>query len=177
MPIETVPNGNAIMKELLILRHAKSDHSDGRLRDHDRPLNTRGSSAAPRMGRHLLQHGLIPDLLLCSTAVRTMQTAALVAEAAELDAKTDFVDELYLASPQTILETAATRGGDAQRILMIGHNPGCEDVLMVLGLGLHEMPTCALAHIQIDIDDWALLPTADQATLANLWLVRKLPDE
>ena len=167
---------NPTMKDLLILRHAKSDHSDPRLRDHDRPLNARGQSAAPRIGQHLVEQGLLPDLLLCSTAIRTMQTAALVAESAELDAKTEFVDDLYLAAPQTILEIAASRGGDANAILMVGHNPGCEDVLALLGLGMHEMPTCALAHITLDIDDWALAPTSNTATLENLWLVRELPD-
>ena len=164
------------MKDLLILRHAKSDHSDARLRDHDRPLNARGRSAAPRMGQHLVDQGLVPDLMLCSTAIRTMQTAALVAEAADLHAKTEFLDELYLAPPQTILENVATRGGDSKMVLVVGHNPGCEDVLAVLGLGMHEMPTCALAHISLGIDDWALAPTANKATLENLWLVRELPD-
>ena len=164
------------MKDLLILRHAKSDHSDPRLRDHDRPLNARGRSAAPRIGLHLAEQGLLPDLLLCSTAIRTMQTAALVAEAAELHVKTEFVDDLYLAAPQTILKIIASRGGDSDAVLMVGHNPGCEDVLTILGLGMHEMPTCALAHITLDINDWELAPTTETATLENLWLVRELTD-
>jgi len=105
-----------------------------------------------------------------------MQTAALVAEAAELDAKTEFIEDLYLASPQTILQTAASRGENADCVLMIGHNPGCEDVLTLLGLGIHEMPTCALAHITLDIEDWALAPTAQSATLKDLCLVRQLPE-
>lgn len=104
-----------------------------------------------------------------------MQTAALVAEAADLNAKTEFLDELYLASPQTMLEILAARGGDAGLVLMIGHNPGCEDVLHLLGLGMHEMPTCALAYVALDINDWTLAPTASAATLENLWMVRELP--
>lgn len=105
-----------------------------------------------------------------------MQTAALVVEAAELDLKTEFVDELYLASAQTILAMIAARGGDAQHVLAVGHNPGMEDVLSLLDLGMHEMPTAALAHIRFDIDDWSLAPTASGTTLENLWLVRELPD-
>jgi len=141
------------MKQLLILRHAKSDHTDHRLSDHDRPLNARGRTAAPRIGRLLRDEGAIPELLLCSTAVRTMQTAALVAESAELHAKTEFIEELYLASPHVILETIADRGGDAGSIMVIGHNPGCEDVLSMLGVGMHEMPTAALAMITLEIED------------------------
>lgn len=164
------------MKELLVLRHAKSDHSNPGLRDHERPLNARGRKAAPRVGNLLVAADLRPDLLLCSTAVRAMETAALVAEAAELHMKTEFVDELYLASAHTILDTVTTRGGDAQRVLTVGHNPGMEDVLDLLGLGMLEMPTAALAHIRFDVEDWSLAPTAEGTTLENLWLARELSD-
>ena len=164
------------MKELLILRHAKSAHSNPMLRDHDRPLNDRGRQAAPRVGRLLAQEGLLPDLLLCSTATRTMQTAGLVAEAADMHPRTEMLKELYHASARTILETVVLRGGDSERIMVVGHNPGMEDVLHALGLGMHEMPTAALAHIRFDIDDWTMAGSAGDATLERLWLARSLED-
>ena len=165
-----------IMKELLVLRHAKSDHGNAQLRDHDRPLNNRGRLAAPRMGRFLAEQSLAPDLILASTAQRTMDTTAGVADGGAFNAKVEFVQSLYLASPDAILNIVATRGGEANRVLLVGHNPGCEDVLSLLGVGIHGMPTCALAHVQLEIDDWSLLTGAIDAQLANLWCVKSLPE-
>ena len=62
------------MKTLLVLRHAKSSWDHTELADHDRPLNKRGMRTAPRMGRLLIERDLVPDLILCSTAVRARTT-------------------------------------------------------------------------------------------------------
>jgi phosphohistidine phosphatase len=163
------------MKELLALRHAKSDHGDRTLRDHDRTLNERGRGAAPRVGQLLVRENLLPDLVLCSTAVRAMETAALVMTASGCTAEIEFLEELYLASPDTILDTAMRRGEDHGRVMVVGHNPGMEDVMTLLGLGMHEMPTAALAHISFDVDEWALATSASRTTLEHLWLARELP--
>ena len=163
-------------KQLLVLRHAKSDHGDRTLSDHDRPLNERGREAATRMGGFMRSRNLLPDLVLCSSAVRTTETLSLLAQSADLHAKTEFQDLLYLASAPTMLEIAATRAQSDDCVMLVGHNPGSEDVLHVLGLGMHEMPTCSLAHIELDIDDWVLATGSVEARLIDLWLVKSLPD-
>ena len=164
------------MKELLVLRHAKSAHSDPRLPDHERPLNERGRQAAPRVGRLLLERDLLPELVLCSTARRTVETTELVLAEAGSKAGAAHLSELYLASAQTILETVVMNAGDANRVMVVGHNPGVEDVLTLLGLGLQAMPTAALAHVRFDIEDWALATSAPGTTLERLWLARDLEE-
>ena len=163
-------------KHLLVLRHAKSDHGDRTLSDHDRPLNERGREAATRMGAFIAERDLLPDLALSSSAVRTTETLSLLAQSAKLHAKTEFQDLLYLASAQTMLEIVATRAQQEDRVMLVGHNPGSEDLLHVLGLGMHEMPTCSLAHIELDIDDWVLATGSVTARLVDLWRVKSLPD-
>ena len=163
-------------KQLFVLRHAKSDHGNRTLSDHDRPLNERGRESAAKMGAFMRTHDLIPELVLSSSSVRTTEPLSLLPQAAELHAKTEFQDLLYLASAQTMLEIAATRAHGEERVMLVGHNPGSEDVLHVLGLGIHEMPTCSLAHIELDIDDWVLATGSVKARLIDLWLVKSLPD-
>lgn len=163
-------------KQLLVLRHAKSDHGNRALSDHERPLNERGRDAAARMGAFMRGRNLLPDLVLCSSAARTTETLSLLAQAADLHAKTEFQDLLYLASAPTMLEIASTRSLSEDCVMLVGHNPGSEDVLHVLGLGMHEMPTCSLAHIELDIDDWVLATGSIEARLIDLWLVKSLPD-
>ena len=164
------------MKELLALRHAKSSHSTLGLRDHDRPLNERGRDAAPRVGQLLSRENLLPDLILCSTATRTMETTALVTTAMGCEPRTIFLEDLYLAPPDTILDAAMRLGKECDRVLVVGHNPGMEDVMALLGLGMREMPTAALAHITFETDEWLLASSASRITLENFWLARSLPD-
>ncbi len=162
-------------KQLLVLRHAKSDHGNPGLRDHDRPLNQRGREAAGRMGRFVRDRDLLPELVLCSSACRTLETLELLGEAAGLDARSVTVEELYLASPTAMLEAVVEHAREETRVMLVGHNPGSEDVLHVLGLGLHEMPTCSLAEVELEIDDWALLGGSIEARLEALWRVKHLP--
>lgn len=163
-------------KQLLILRHAKSDHDNRTLSDHDRPLNPRGREAAGTMGRFMKRQGLEPDLALCSSAVRTTETLSLLAQAGDMHPKTEFQDLLYLASASAMLELVSTRAQMEDQVLLVGHNPGSEDLLHVLGLGMHEMPTCTLAQVELDIDDWVLATGSVEARLLNLWLVKSLPE-
>mgnify|MGYP005841233771 CR=1 FL=1 len=121
------------MTRLLLLRHAKSDWSEGGTDDHERPLNARGRDAAARIGRYLKAHGLVPDMIVCSTARRTVETLMLalaeVGQAPEV-----FYDRaLYLAAPERMLEVAlahahARAGADAapSTLMIVGHNPGTE---------------------------------------------------
>lgn len=165
------------MKELFVLRHAKSEHGNHALRDHDRPLSERGRKNARRMGRHLAENTNIPEMILCSTATRTTQTCALLAESAQMHPRIEFIEQLYLASDSCMIRTASQHAMNAERVMLIGHNPGCEDVLHALGLGMHELPTCALVRIRLDIEDWLELQGSCKAELLERTLVRDLGDD
>lgn len=149
------------MLELLLLRHAKSDWSRPEIGDHDRDLAPRGLKAARRMGRLLRKHGLVPDLVLCSTALRAQRTWDIAA--AELDRPPPRRDlrGLYLATPAQML--AAIRRQQPGRLLLVGHDPGMHQLaLQLAATGEPEalaslrgkFPTAALAWLQLDIARW-----------------------
>ena len=162
------------MKELFVLRHAESEHGTHRVRDHDRTLSERGRGDARRMGRHLAENDLVPDVILCSSATRTTETCAVVCESGTMHPKIEFIEQLYLASHSCMIKTTSQHAMAADRVMLIGHNPGCEDVLHDLGLGIHELPTCTLVRISLDIEDWLELEGSCKATLLDLTLIQDL---
>ena len=121
------------MKQLFILRHAKSDWSSDGCSDFDRTINKRGEQSAVRMGQWMHQKQLIPDLIISSTALRAKQTISSVCN--ELGIKTDTIywnDKMYLASLTTLLNTIAETTDDIERLMIVGHNPGLEELVMYL---------------------------------------------
>ncbi|MGF1545377.1 MAG: histidine phosphatase family protein [Parvularculaceae bacterium] len=173
------------MKELLLLRHAKSDWTDEGFADPDRPLNARGREAAVAVGARLAADGLLPDRILCSSAIRTRQTLALLWPYAPARAPTEISPALYLASPEAMIAFVAAEGGAAARVLVIAHNPGLEELARSLAdpvasnaADLHRMtakyPTAALARFSLDIDRWE--DAARMAGRARLLSFRR-PDD
>src|SRR5690606_33777596 len=163
------------MRQLLLLRHAKSSWDDAGVRDHDRVLNERGEATAPRMGRLLAELGLVPDRVLSSTAARARRTAELVAAAAGLGADAITVSEdLYLAPPATIVDVIRRKGGDAARVLVVAHNPGLEELVASLAGRPEAFPTAALAALSIDIEDWKDLALLSPARVDGVWRPREL---
>ena len=152
------------MKTLVLLRHAKSDWSDPSLGDFDRPLATRGIEAAPRMGQAIRARGLVPDLVLCSSAARARETWDLVAPELKATPRVKFQRGLYLASPAKLLEKLRGADNAAKTVLLIGHNPGLELLAAVLaGPGSdpdarqafsEKFPTAALCAFAFDIAGW-----------------------
>lgn len=119
-------------RTLLILRHAKSGR-DGACADFERPLAGRGRRDAPRMGRWLRERGLAPDHVLSSPALRARQTAEAVMEALGMPAANiQFDDRLYLAARSTLLAAVADCPARANTLLLVGHNPGLEELLEYL---------------------------------------------
>jgi phosphohistidine phosphatase len=155
------------MKTLGLLRHAKSDWDDPSQRDFDRGLNERGRKGARVIGRHIRERGPGWDLVLASPAVRV--TATL--EGAQLPQEPIFDQRLYLASYDTIVETIEAHAGkgddEAQSVLIVGHNPGLQDVLLELVAPAKEnplfreavvkFPTAAYAVLECEIDHWSQL--------------------
>src|SRR3954470_18822585 len=111
------------MKTLYLLRHAKSSWDDSSLKDFERPLNERGSKAAPRMGGYLRKQKIKPDVVISSPALRAKQTTTMVAEAAGMTGIMTFNEAIYEASAQKLFYIVASFEDRVESVLMIGHNP------------------------------------------------------
>lgn len=143
------------MKTLFLLRHAKSSWKDASVPDFERPLNERGRRAAPLMGKFMRQQKLQPDLILCSPAERARQTIALVGKAAAFKAELRYDERIYAASVSRLRAVVSQIDESASKVLLVGHNPGMEELLESLAGEVHHMPTAALAHITLKIERWA----------------------
>lgn len=142
------------MKTLLLLRHAKSDWNDPSLRDFDRPLAARGERDAPRIGKALRKRGPHPDLILSSPAARARATIEAVVRAAKLNREIRFDQTVYGASSPELKMLIRRFSEGISCALLVGHNPGIEDLVGRLS-GSHErMPTAALACIEFQADHW-----------------------
>lgn len=149
------------MKILGLLRHAKSDWGASDKRDFDRGLNARGRKGAALIGKHIRDHGVTWDALIASPAERVKIT---LAEAA-IGPAPEWDERLYLASTETIMDVIRDHGGEAQTLLLAGHNPGFGDMVFELVAPQNEntlfdeakikFPTAAFAVFELDIDDWA----------------------
>jgi phosphohistidine phosphatase len=161
------------MRTIMLLRHAKSSWKDAAVADHDRPLSGRGRRDAPRVGRHIAEAGLVPDYVLCSTALRARQTlAAAQAEWAE-DVPGAALAELYPTDPDTCVDLLHALPDDVERVLVVGHNPGLEELLAELTGHAEALPTAALAVVTVAMPHWSGLSEAPPGTLAQLWRPRE----
>lgn len=150
--------------ELLVLRHAKSNWDSDVLSDFDRPLAPRGVRDAPRMGRWLLERDLRPDRVLCSPAERARETAQLVVEAMGVEGAAVVHDErIYEAALPDLFAVLADGAPGASRVLLVGHNPGLEELVRYLARALPPrqgkfFPTAALARLRLESDWDAIAP-------------------
>ncbi len=166
-----------MMRTLLLLRHAKSGHSDDSIPDHDRPLSERGRRAAPRMGQLLIDADLVPDTIISSSSQRTQETAELVAEAGDVLQAVEYDERLYLASAKTIIRVLSRLPSRAQRVMVVAHNPGLEDAVRTLTGRSEDLPTAALAHIELPIESWNELEGKVKGTLQKIWRPRDLESD
>lgn len=162
------------MKILLVLRHGKSSWANAGLADHDRPLNDRGNRDVPRIGRLLLEEGLTPDLIISSTAKRARKTASLVAKNCDYAREVEQSADLYLAGPSSYFDVLRNVDDGFETVLVVGHNPGLEDLVHQMGGEFRRMPTAALAHLEVEIDSWANLSSDAKCKLRNLWRPKEL---
>lgn len=154
------------MKTVYLLRHAKSDWGVPGLADHDRPLNERGTGAAPRMGAYIKAKRYKVALVLCSSAQRTVETLKLVKPSLG-EPKVKIEEALYLAEAGQLLERLKRVDDKAESVMFIGHNPGMEQFAQALAASpgtdaqekLHrrmreKFSTCALAVISLPVKSW-----------------------
>jgi phosphohistidine phosphatase len=162
------------MKRLSILRHAKSSWKDVADDDHDRPLAPRGLRDVPVIGGQLASKAPPPELTLCSTAVRARDTAVGVLAAASCDAEIRLQRRLYLASPSAWREALAAVPDELGHVLVVGHNPGLEELLAELVGEHHELPTAALARVELPLESWSGIEAGVRGELVGLWRPREL---
>jgi phosphohistidine phosphatase len=151
-------------RELLILRHAKSDWGSGAQADFERPLSRRGKHDAPRIGSWLYREGLVPDHVVSSPAERARQTTLKVCKGLDIGKKHVVWDpDLYEASVSDLLAALARCPSHAATVLLVGHNPGLEGLLQhLVGDDLDMpgdgklLPTATLARLEMP-DDWGNL--------------------
>jgi phosphohistidine phosphatase len=138
------------MRTLYLLRHAKSSWDDESLRDFDRPLNDRGKKAAEKIGRFVAKEKLKPELILNSPALRARQTTEIVLRTSALSVEVRFDERIYEASLSTLLAVLADIPRERKSVLLVGHNPGMEELLHFLTGEAKSMPTAALAKINFE---------------------------
>jgi len=157
------------MLTLYLLRHAKSSWNDASQRDFERPLSDRGREACALIGEFIEEKGIEFDLILVSTAVRTRETIELVKERAKLDSEVRYDDRIYEATVSQLLEVISQVDNDREHVLLVGHNPGMEELLTLL-TGEHlRVTTANLSRIKIQATKWSD-SLANTGTLD--WIIR-----
>ncbi len=164
------------MKELLIMRHAKSSWNNANLSDHERPLNKRGKRDAPRMGKLLKEEGLTPDLIIASTAERALSTAELTALNCDYERELVVDGRFYGGAPRTFVEILQTVDDANERVMIVAHNPGLEELVEDLTGYDGRFTTANVAYVQLPIDSWRDLSLETPGALLNLWRPKEIGD-
>lgn len=162
------------MKTLLLLRHAKSSWKDNELDDHDRPLNKRGKRDAPRMGELLRDEQMVPDFMLTSSAKRARRTAEHVAQACGFRGETRITSELYESNIDRQIAVISAVPKPAATVLLVGHNPGIEELLAAISGECPAITTAALAKIELPIESWRDLNLSVRGRFIRIWQPREL---
>ncbi len=165
------------MKTLYLLRHAHSDPAPSpAVDDHDRLLSARGEMESENVGNFMKEQGLAPDALFCSTSIRTRDTVRIafgVLFGNKVPVATRFDREFYLAPPELILDEVQEADNRFSALMVVGHNPGLEDLAEKLarasGQMIGKFPPSTLAVFTADVDDWREF-TAKKAVLKTVFM-------
>lgn len=156
------------MRELLLLRHAEAMQTGPDGRDSERPLSMHGEAQARTVGVWLAEQGAAPDAVLCSSARRTQMTADAVGKGLRMPAPR-FLPAIYQATPGELLTVIESHAAEARQILLVGHNPGLEQLLALLAEGRsgggRGMSPASLAWIELPDDT----PEPGSGRLRQLW--------
>jgi len=171
------------MRTLSLFRHAKSSWDNPGLEDFERPLNERGERAAPRMGAFMARHGIAPELILCSPAVRTRQTLDLLLPHLAGSPRVIYEDALYLAGAPALLKRIRKIGAKVRHAMLVGHDPGLHVLAQEFaGSGKGDdlealaakFPTAALAVIAFAGNAWSKV-TRGAGRLESFMTPKRLP--
>jgi len=160
------------MKELTLIRHAKSSWNHPGLDDHDRPLNKRGEKAAPLVGDALAERGLKPDVMLSSTAVRAYTTACTIAGRIGYPEEEILREEaIYLAGVPMLMHVVQGIDESHDSAFLFGHNPGFHDLAnhLLRKAVIDRLVTCAVVRMRLDVDHWGAVGAGDGDLIEHLW--------
>jgi len=162
----------------VVIRHAKSSWDDPSVADHDRPLSKRGRKALDKLCEHLETLGLIPDVVMCSSSLRTRETLDGVRPVLGPQTRVVTDTALYAAGAERLLTELRRLDEDVDTVFLIGHNPGVADLVELLavdaaagGAALETFPTAAVAVLSV-AGPWAALQS-DSAALKSFWTPRQ----
>ncbi len=140
--------------KLFIIRHAKSSWKDSSLDDFDRPLNKRGKLNAPFMGTKLKERGIVPDIMISSSAFRAKNTAEIIAKKVKYSKKIIFKKEIYDVGESAIRKILKKLDDEKSVVFLFGHNPDL-NMLAERYVGFDEnIPTCGIVEIEFDCKRW-----------------------
>lgn len=146
------------MKNLYLIRHAKSDWNDESKNDFDRGLNKRGKKAIFTMAKALKERKAVPDLILSSPAKRAKLTAKGLAKETGYSGKIKYIDALYMAEPKTVVEEIKKVNDKYKTLFVIGHNPEITELSNILiDEYIDNVPTLGIVAIKLPIDHWKKL--------------------
>ena len=159
------------MLRLTLIRHANAEWTDANFKDFERPLNRRGEGEAEAIAKLLLEHQLVPDLLLASTAKRTQQTAETLTRILDLPPRrVKPAEQLYLARSEVILTFAQSTGPKVHHLAIVGHNPGISELARSLAPAdaqIGELSTASACTLTFTCESWG--DVAAPATAAVLY--------
>ena len=154
-----------MQRTLVLIRHAKSSWANPLQSDFDRPLNEKGKTQAPAMGKKLKEKGIFPDLIVSSSAKRTRQTAKRIAE--ELGYKLDDIkweEKLYHCIPSVFEEVIYEINDNVKTVFIVAHNPGITDFINQLSssFSIADMPTCGVVAAHLETSEWSNFATTER---------------
>lgn len=157
-----------MQRTLVMIRHAKSSWANPLQSDFERPLNDRGEHDAPMMGERLKKAGLIPDLVIASTAKRARQTAKKIAAAIGYDSnKIQWMDKLYHCIPSVFEEVIDEVKDEVKTLFIVAHNPGISAFVNELSslFSIDHMPTCGIVAARMDTEHWSDFSIAERKVI------------
>jgi phosphohistidine phosphatase len=146
-------------KQLLIIRHGKSDWAEPGMSDFDRPLNHRGNKNAPEMAERIVRKNRVPELIVSSPANRALTTASHFAQTWNIPAANIQQEpSVYEANIMSLLKVVNGLNNTVNSAALVGHNPGLTDFVNYLAdAHIYNLPTAAVVMIDFPFDDWSMV--------------------
>jgi phosphohistidine phosphatase len=157
------------MKTLLLMRHGKSSWKNTKDGDKERPLTKKGEKDAHKMAEFLKEKDLLPQVILTSTAVRARTTARVILDKCAGEISFTALDSLYMAEPPVLVEALKTVSDAADRVLLVGHNPGLEGLALQLSGKVEGLSTATVTCLELPIASWSELTLETHAEKWEKW--------
>lgn len=150
-------------RTLILLRHAKSSWKDSSLNDIQRPLNKRGNRDAPKMGEHMAEQNILPEVIFSSPGLRALTTARLISVKIGIEPSNIKVDDnIYTFNFKELLGVIKSLDEGYNKVLIVGHNPAITDLTNYLsGSKIDNVPTCGLAVVEFSGKKWTEVSKKD----------------